>query len=205
MRDSFRRELATVKKEKSGSAQESGRKEYIYFKQLSFLLPICKTRPHEKEASEDPTEGRNTEEESQPLGPSTHQKKRKKPLPSDEEVLFQALAKKANAPDDPEKQFLLSLLPDFKNIPESAKLDVKVEFMNILKRYKQHPTLANQQYFPPPHNFFPCPSSSVSHAPHNFSPNIMPSLSTTTQSQPIPPPTPSPAPSATSQALFPMV
>lgn len=108
--------------------------------------------------------------------------KRKKALLSDEQVFFQALAKKANSPDDPDKQFLLSLLPDFKCIPESAKLDVKVEIMNILKKYKQHPTLANQQYFPSQHNFFPGPSSSMSHAPHNFSPNIIHSQSTVTQS-----------------------
>ncbi|XP_076034842.1 uncharacterized protein LOC143021317 [Oratosquilla oratoria] len=202
LRDCFRRELATTKKEKAGSARESGRKEYMYFKQLSFLLPICKTKPHENEPGEDPTEGRNAEEESQPLASSTYQKKKKKKKktpPSDEQVLFQALAKKVSRPDDPDKQYLLSLLPDLKSIPESAKLDVKLEFMNILKRYKQHPTLTNQQYFPP-HNFLPGPSSSVSHVSHNFSPNIMPLQSTATHSQPMPPPTPSPA---TSQALSP--
>lgn len=203
LRDSFRRELATIKKEKSGSCQESGRKEYIHFKQLSFLLQICKTRPHEDEGAEDPTERRTAEKESQPSVPSTHQMKRKKPVLSDEQVIFQALAKKANAPDDPDKQFLLSLLPDFKSISESVKLDVKVEFMKILKRCKQNLTLANQQYFPPQHNFFPGPSSSLSHSPHNFSSNIMHSQSTATQSQPTRPPTPSPAPSATSQAISP--
>ncbi|KAK7079212.1 hypothetical protein SK128_004839, partial [Halocaridina rubra] len=119
--------------EKSGSAQESGRKEYSNFKKLSFLLSICKTRPHENETGGVPTEGINTEE-SQPLDRSTHQKKRKKPIPSDEQVLFQALAKKANAPDDLDKQSLFSLLPDFRSIPKSAKIDVKFEFMNILKQ-----------------------------------------------------------------------
>lgn len=148
LRDSFRRELTTIKKEKSGSGIESGRKEYLYFKQLSFLHQICQTKPNEAKNVEDLTEGRNIEKESPPQPPSTHQMKRKKALLSDEQVLFQALAKKANSPDDPDKQFLLSLLPDFKCIPESAKLDVKVEIMNILKKYKQHPTLANQQYFP---------------------------------------------------------
>lgn len=138
LRDSFRRELAAIKKDKSaGSGQESGRKEYIYFKQLSFLHQICKTRPHEDEGAEEPTEGRNAEE-SQPIDRPTHQMKRKKSVLSDEQVLYQVLAKKADAPDDPDKQFLLSLLPDFKCIPESAKLDVKVEFINILKRHKQH-------------------------------------------------------------------
>ncbi|XP_076035779.1 uncharacterized protein LOC143021873 isoform X4 [Oratosquilla oratoria] len=201
LRDCFRRELATIKKEKSGSAQESGRKEYMYFKQLSFLLPICKTSSHENESAEDPTEGRNTEEESQLLNPSNHDQKTKKPPPSDEQVLFQALAKKVNGADDPEKQFLLSLLPDLRSIPERAKLDVKIEFMNVLKRYKQHSTLANQQYFPPPHNFLTGPSSSASHEQHNFLPSAIPSQATETHSQPVSPHTPSPEPS--SQTLSP--
>ncbi|MPC20942.1 hypothetical protein E2C01_013907 [Portunus trituberculatus] len=86
LRDSFRRELATTKREKFRSAQESGRKEYIYFKQLSFLLQICKTRVDENEGAEDLTEGRNTEEDLRPLNPSTHHLKRKKPPLSDEQV-----------------------------------------------------------------------------------------------------------------------
>ncbi|XP_068239900.1 uncharacterized protein [Palaemon carinicauda] len=190
LRDSFRTELALIKKEKSGSGLESGIKEYLYFKQLSFLLQICKTKPHEDERVEDPIVEGNVEKESQPPVPSTHQIKRKKPVLSDEQVLFQALAKKAKAPDDHDKQFLISLVPDFKCIPESAKLDVKLQIMNILERYKQHPT---QQYFPSHHNFFPGPCSSMSLASNNFAPNIMHTQSTVTQSQPIPPSTPSPA------------
>lgn len=128
--------MAAIKRAKSGSGQESGRKEYIFYKKLSFFLQICKTSPHEEEGTEEATEGNNGEE-SQSMASSTQQMKRKKSAVSDEQVLLQALAKKANTPDDPDKHFLLSLLPDLKCVPESLKLDVKVEVMNIFKKYKQ--------------------------------------------------------------------
>ena len=35
---------------------------------------------------------------------------------------------------DPERMFLLSLLPDLKKVPDGRKLDVKIEMMNVIKR-----------------------------------------------------------------------
>lgn len=180
-----RRELVTVKKVKPESAHESGRKECSYFKQLSFLLPVCKTKAHEEAALAGPAKERTTECENQLPGSLT-QKKRKAPA-SEEEVLLQTLArsieKKANASDDPDKHFLLSLLPHFKNLPKTAKQDAKGEFTSILKRYKQHSALVSQQFLAPSPHFFPDPTSSRNQAPHYFSPNIHPSYSAGTQYQ----------------------
>lgn len=195
LRDSFRRELAKVKKAKSGSAAETGRKEYIYFKQLSFLLPICETKSQEEEATQGPVEERNTEDENQlpDPPPPAHQKTKRKTPTSEEQLLFQTMVKnkkrktpaseeqllfqtlvknlerKANEkePDDPDKHFLLGLLPHFKSLPEDSKLEVKGEIINILKRYKQHATFANRQFLPAPTHFFPGPTSSVIPAPHS--------------------------------------
>ncbi|XP_041969012.1 uncharacterized protein LOC121725902 [Aricia agestis] len=36
-------------------------------------------------------------------------------------------------PDDPEKMFLLSLLPHLKNVPERSRLNVKMDMMQVLK------------------------------------------------------------------------
>ncbi|KAK8389897.1 hypothetical protein O3P69_012825 [Scylla paramamosain] len=98
---------------------------------------LPKTRPHGNGAADDLAEGGNTEEVSA-TGSSHSSKKRKQPLPSDHLVLLQALAKTAYTSDHPDKPFLLSLLLDFKSVSQSAKLDVKIEFMNFLKRLCNH-------------------------------------------------------------------
>lgn len=160
LREGFRRELVAVK---SGSGQEIWKKEYIYFQQLSFLLPIYKIK--EGEVSAGPAEERNTKCENQLLDFPPHLKKRKAAA-AKEQVLLQTLArnadKKANPTADPDKHFLLSLLPHLKSLPDDAKLDVMGEFINILKKYRQHSTLVSQQYFSPQTNFLPGPASSGS-------------------------------------------
>lgn len=58
----------------------------------------------------------------------------------------------------------LSLLPHFKSVHEYAELEVQGEFVNTLKRYKQHTALASRQFPPTPTRFFPGLTSSVSPA-----------------------------------------
>lgn len=131
--DSSRKELETVKKVKSRCAKESERRETIYFRQL-----------REEEASKGSSEERNTEDTTQLPDLTT---KRKKILASEEQVLLQTLTnsivKKADAPDDPDRHFLLSLLPHFKSLPLNAKQEVKKEFVSILNRYR-HLALVSQ-------------------------------------------------------------
>ena len=179
--------MGLTKKEKSGSGAQSGRKEYMYFQQLSFLQNICCTKPHEVDRVEDPTLQENIGENA----PSTSKiRKRKSTVHSDEQDILHALAKKANAQPDHDQHFILSLVPDLKCIPESAKFDAKLEIMNVVKKYKHQ----NLQYFPPYQQTVPGPYSLTSHASYNFgAPNIMHAQPTALQSQPILCSTPTPA------------
>ncbi|XP_064081736.1 uncharacterized protein LOC135198162 [Macrobrachium nipponense] len=173
LRDSYRRELTLSKKEKSGSGAGSGRKEYLYFKQLSFLQEICATKPHAAESVEDTTvQGDERENPGEPAPSTSNVKRKKSTVHSDEKIILEALARKATAPHDHDKDFLLGLVPDFKSIPESVKFDAKLEIMNVIKRYKQHPSIMHAQ-------------------------------STVPQSQPVLPCTPSPAQLSETQAVSP--
>lgn len=152
-RDSFRRELATKKKIKSGSAAQIGRKEYIYFQQLLFLLPVCETKPQE-ELTEDRSQ-ENLEDDSAftmhtstPRSTSPKPKRKKIGSSSEEQRLFQSPVKnmeekkasEKQADDDSDRHFLLSLLPHFKTLPEDVKMDVQVEFITVLQKYKRTTT-----------------------------------------------------------------
>lgn len=209
-RDSFRRELAKVKKAKSISAAETGRKEYMYFKQLFFLLPICETKHQEEGSFEGPAEGKGAEDQDQSSPPPPLQDGKRKPPASEEQLpqtssaqtakrrareppplsarqkrrktvasegqLLRALAKsmerkaKGKELDDPDRHFLLSLLPHLKNIPEEVKLSVKGEFINILKRFRQQAAFSGRLY--PPNHL--CPSGLPSQSfplQHNTGPS----------------------------------
>ncbi|XP_076043345.1 uncharacterized protein LOC143026586 isoform X2 [Oratosquilla oratoria] len=161
LRDSYRRELTLSKKEKSGSGAGSGRKEYLYFKQLSFLQEICATKPHAAESVEDTTvQGDERENPGEPAPSTSNVKRKKSTVQSDEKIILEALAKKASVPHDHDTDFLLGLVPDFKSIPESVKFDAKLEIMNVIKRYKQHP---NHLYFTSYQQTVPSPYSHASH------------------------------------------
>lgn len=147
-RDSFRREISKTKK---GPAAETGRKEYMYFKQLLFLMPICETKPEgaedgEKEESSSQTANVEDESSSTPTAsqnrPATCNKRKCASVSSEEQLLFKTLQKletrTSEKENDPDRHFLLSLLPHFKSVPDSLKLDVQMEFLDILKRYTQH-------------------------------------------------------------------
>lgn len=142
-RDSFRRELAKMKQSKSGSGADTGRKQYIYFKQLMFLLPICETKPQQEE-----TEPPNNHEEVEPVTPQSRagQKRKRISTASEEQLLIQTISKnmeKKSAEkerDDPDRHFLLSLLPHFKNLQENCKLEVQGQFISILQQYKRRET-----------------------------------------------------------------
>lgn len=182
----------TVKKGKSGGGQEHGAKykrEYIYFKQLSFLLPICKSKTEEEEVSEIQEERNKRDENKLPDPPIPPKKKKKKTPASDEQLLLQTLArnveKKANTADDPDKHFLLSLLPHFKSLTPNAKLEAMGDFICILKKYIQHPSLVSQQFYHHPSHFFSGPASLMNQAPHYIPSNTRPSNSVGTQYQPI--------------------
>ncbi|KAL1130498.1 hypothetical protein AAG570_011746 [Ranatra chinensis] len=133
-RDSFRRELAKSKKTRA----EIGRKEYIYYRQLSFLLPICESRPQE-EVQEDQGYEMGEEPQGAPPSPPTHPNKRKwRSRDEDHPAQLPARGRdrRDNHPDDADKYFLLSLLPHLKTLPEDNRLEAQGEFINILEKYK---------------------------------------------------------------------
>ena len=133
----------------------------MYFQQLSFLQHICSTKLHEVDRVEDPTVQEKLGENSEQPQPSTSNiRKMKSTVHSDEHDIPHALAKKANAQPDHDQHFLLSLVPDFKCIPESAKFDAKLEIMNVVKKYKHQ----NLQYFPSYQQTVTGPYSLTSHA-----------------------------------------
>lgn len=151
-RDSFRRELANKKKTKSGAGAQTGRKEYIYFQQLMFLLPICETKPEELLSESTSQENPDAESviatDDTTSRPSSTRPKRIKTVPlSEEQRLFQRLdqniaqrmSEKKND-DDPDRHFLLSLLPHFKSLPDNMKLDVQMEFFTTIQKYKKAAT-----------------------------------------------------------------
>lgn len=137
IRDSYTRELSKQKCIKSGSRADN-RRQYIFFNQLSFLSPVCETRPPDEEAKAN----EESEEYAQKRLRNTS-KVSKRPR-SEEQKLYEVLAEsvqlKASAikEDDPEKHFLLSLVPDLKCIPQHLQIDAKCEIMSVLIKYKYY-------------------------------------------------------------------
>lgn len=119
------RELAKLKKEKSGSGA-SGRKQYIYFNQLSFLettrkettSSILEEPVESQEGTQDDTEGRETPE--RPISVTPRKRKRcSSGAKESEDNLFIALANKlmtdkaeACVERDEDTLFMLSLVSE---------------------------------------------------------------------------------------------
>ncbi|XP_005108692.1 uncharacterized protein LOC101863378 [Aplysia californica] len=161
LRNSFRRELAISKKLKSGSAADTGRKEYMYFQKLSFLLPICHDTKSQTEGASDSDccaqQDSNPEIAAGPSRPVHQTRKRKSTSSSSsssEDLLLQTLAKnierKIKGPEDADRHFLLSLLPHFKSISDNMKLELQGEFLAVLSKYRQRTVSARQQFSPTP-------------------------------------------------------
>ncbi|XP_063230399.1 uncharacterized protein LOC134535257 [Bacillus rossius redtenbacheri] len=135
LRDCFRRELAKQRNCKSGSAAD-GRKQYIYFQQLTFLLPVCDTKPTTEESPDLHTQA--TPAAATSTAPTSL--KRKKPSPETEELeLLQSLRRNmekrhaGREEEDSDRHFLLSLLPYFKRLPDDMKLEIQSDFLNTLR------------------------------------------------------------------------
>ncbi|KAK9745518.1 BESS motif [Popillia japonica] len=97
---------------------------------LSFLSPLSATKPAQDSEQQEGDPNVNEQRILETL--SSRREKRKKL--SEEQQLFQVLTenvkRKAMVPleqEDPDKHFLLSLLPDFKAVPQHLKMDVKFD------------------------------------------------------------------------------
>ncbi|KAL4714236.1 hypothetical protein ACJJTC_009588 [Scirpophaga incertulas] len=135
LRDSFNREKAKKKNVASGSAATSS-KEYIYFNQLSFLNSLKEVSPPTDVTSEGAT---NDAERPHPkINRNINIKRAEKSENDILRTLSEKLKRKHDQisdQHDPDKQFLMSLLPHVKKIDENCKLDFQSEILQLIKRY----------------------------------------------------------------------
>jgi len=72
-------------------------------------------------------------------------------LPSFGENLLSILENRQRVPDDPEKSFLISLLPQIKTLTEDQKTQLYLEFLSAIQRVKRtsfNPPVAHLQTIP---------------------------------------------------------
>lgn len=133
LRDAFVKERRELGSSKSGSAA-SKKKQYKYYKQLLFLLPVVSTNTTHNsmvnEEDEDPVDRSHEESMITP-----RPKKTKKMDPTDEigsELInvSKSTMQQKTQEEDPDRQFMLSLVSDFKRVPLRLKPMIKI---NILK------------------------------------------------------------------------
>lgn len=133
LKDSFNRERAKEKNCSSGSGAKP-RKQYVYYKLLSFLQPLTEIRPPSRSTV---TEGTDSEDcfESFVIPKS----KKLKTSDDAQNKLYEILTEKLNQVtptiQHPDQHFLLSLFPHFHSIKEEYKLDAKAEMINLLRKY----------------------------------------------------------------------
>ncbi|KAH9630048.1 hypothetical protein HF086_008018 [Spodoptera exigua] len=134
------------------SGAEKTNTAYTYYDNLSFLKPIYESRIKRdeedneislaadddvKEDSDDSSS--NDMPQAQIVNKNNNINNRKR---KHEDTFFKLLAehvknkKMQNVYNDPDRQFLLSLLPDFKSVDASVKFDLKYEIMSVIKRFK---------------------------------------------------------------------
>ncbi|KAK2575654.1 hypothetical protein KPH14_012054 [Odynerus spinipes] len=146
-RNSFSRELAKRKRCKSGS--EKPLKTYMYFEQMSFLKPSLS----HAESSNNSSSVEENEIESEeyddtleipsfttPHPYSFSQSTSRKRKVTDKGDFATSLKRKQKNEEtimnDPDRHFLLSLLCDFKKIPDALKAKVKIDIINAIEKRK---------------------------------------------------------------------
>ncbi|KAK7867454.1 hypothetical protein R5R35_009765 [Gryllus longicercus] len=213
-RRSFRNELVRQKKSKNkGDPESSERNPYIYFEILSFLTNAIDTRrnelvPYKPKPEVGLTQPKRkaklTQSESQkntipriasgnPI-PENHSPKKQKTshifMETDDKILVnnsQNLNEtQKHQGGDADRNFVLSLIPHLKQIPEEYKLDVQSEILMTIKKYKPYGRqMYNQPYV------YCTPSFSLPHHP----------ISSSQITQSTPPAQPSVAPPSSPAAL----
>lgn len=145
IRDAYARDLKKQRESKSGSEAKKQRK-YVYFDRLQFLSELYETKPASKEKNkqicDDPT--------------ASTSKSKRSPADDNNEtnallkILAERLQNKKNATEDDsedgDRYFLLSLLKDFKRIPESHKMDAKYDIIGVIRKYAT-PQLNTRNYY----------------------------------------------------------
>ncbi|OCT75290.1 hypothetical protein XELAEV_18030468mg [Xenopus laevis] len=200
LKDCFRRELAAQRKARKSGSSPSKRKIYIYFDDLVFLLPTMEAKPasgniYTDDSDDESTSGQvascDLEELSQqssinraPKMPSGKHAKKLKNVPdsgADKETItiaesFKYVREKNYESDqDEDRLFLLSLVSEFKMIPQHRKTKAKIQILELLQGYAE-PHMYNgptHQYLPHyPAHYQQYPKTYDHPIPQSSSPNI---------------------------------
>lgn len=163
LRTSFKRELKIQKKSKCAQMSYKRRK-YIYFDQLLFLLPYMEdkeTTTSNSNAYEDdiilvddkddfqnetPTINKNrapTINKNAP--PTTNENEAKQ---NAKEAPFEEILLDFPKKIDEDKSFLISLVPSFKKMSQTQKIDAKIGILSVIKRVTQTTSNSNSNYEP---------------------------------------------------------
>ncbi|XP_023954581.2 uncharacterized protein LOC112058121 [Bicyclus anynana] len=141
LRDSFNRENAKNKKVADGS-EASSSKQYIYYNQLSFLNSLKEIPP-----STDDAPGIESNINEKPRQLVNKVSKKGNDVKTENELLKQfseSMKRNYDAiynDNNPDKQFLMSLLPHVQKIDERFKLDFQTEVLQLIKKYQiNYPT-----------------------------------------------------------------
>ncbi|CAH1406209.1 unnamed protein product [Nezara viridula] len=140
LRNSFNREL----KARRMGGEGSSRRPCQYFEQLSFLRPILEARmrniPEQPAVEPSPGTSRTREEEVSEQEVPVHGvpcKRRRLCSPALEPSDHLHNANYCNGTDCNEVLFFHSLLPYFRRLTPTNKLNLKLAFMNLIKRYSK--------------------------------------------------------------------
>lgn len=195
MKDSYAREKRRLSVVKSGSATER-KSPYIYFNILTFLnTNTPPTNTHSNISTEDPDETQ-IELEVEPItsrAPFETRVLAKKRKPQDDvgQQLIKVL--KDSAEDrrkrendmllDEDRLFMLSLVNEFKKVPDELKLSVKRQFLNILEENQPRNTSGiNTRQYQGQHNYqcstYPSYNQQYSQGGNNFQFTSRESIST---------------------------
>ncbi|KAK7867455.1 hypothetical protein R5R35_009766 [Gryllus longicercus] len=168
-RDAFAREIARQKISKAENHPAGAfRKRYSRFQDLSFLIDSIDTRcirPADKPKQQGTSDPRIFSGNPIPENHSTEKEKKSNIfIEAADEILLnnsQNLNESQNHEEgDPDRNFVLSLIPHLKQIPEKYKLDVQSEILMTIKKYKPYGRqMYNQPYV------YCTPSYSLPHQP----------------------------------------
>ncbi|XP_050424250.1 uncharacterized protein LOC126835602 [Adelges cooleyi] len=144
---SYAREQSKRMTLKSGSGSKPWT-TYMYYNQLSFLSTCVRNKQTTSNLNDNDAEPTIKNEDNDSMNDSgeehsyketitrSRSSKKQKTQPKDTEgQLFLPLQKSVE--EDPDRLFLLSLIDDFKQVPEDKKLDVKLSIMRIISNAKQ--------------------------------------------------------------------
>lgn len=149
LKDCFNRERLKEKNCPSGSGAKP-RKQYVYYKLLSFLQPLTEIRPPSRPTVTEENDSEGCLESF--VIPKSKKLKTSDGVDDAQNKLYEILTEKLNkatpAIQHPDQHFLLSLFPHFNSIKEEYKLDAKAEMINLLRKYNNMAqTSANTSHY----------------------------------------------------------